>query len=246
MLATGVYIFIFKRTFEKRQKVTKEFNDEKKGITNFLTDNINHAIEVKKNVGEKKESVALKERMGGSFREKFYNDLYFNLSVSVLTNIVYLVFGVINLLLLVWLYKNNFITEGGFLSAILYESAIANNIGFIVRNMNKYVEDFTIIGDTEKLLQHAPENYSEGKKPGEVKGEVEFKDIDFQYQTDMQGAGEKKVFSLSNVNLKISKGQKVAFVGESGGGKSTSVELVGGFYFPTSGEMLIDGVKTTD
>ncbi len=55
---------------------------------------------------------------------------------------------------------------------------------------------------------------------------------------------EKKKFSLKNINLKIEKGQKVAFVGESGGGKSTAVELVGGFYFPNSGEILIDEIST--
>jgi ABC-type multidrug transport system fused ATPase/permease subunit len=56
----------------------------------------------------------------------------------------------------------------------------------------------------------------------------------------------KKEFSLKNINLKIEKGQKVAFVGESGGGKSTSIELVGGFYFPQKGEILVDNVSTKD
>ena len=47
---------------------------------------------------------------------------------------------------------------------------------------------------------------------------------------------------LNDVSFEISQGQKVGFVGSSGCGKSTILSLLLGFYTPTSGKILIDGI----
>jgi ABC-type multidrug transport system fused ATPase/permease subunit len=64
-------------------------------------------------------------------------------------------------------------------------------------------------------------------------GEVEFKDVDFHYD-------ERKPI-IKGVNLKAKGGQTVAFVGETGGGKSTMLKLLFRFYDVTSGSITIDG-----
>jgi subfamily B ATP-binding cassette protein MsbA len=71
----------------------------------------------------------------------------------------------------------------------------------------------------------------------EFKEEIEFKDVRFGY-------GDKEV--IKGVNLKIKKGQTVALVGPSGGGKSTMASLLARFYDPTEGEVLIDGISLKD
>ncbi|MEG1757860.1 MAG: ABC transporter ATP-binding protein [Oscillospiraceae bacterium] len=68
-----------------------------------------------------------------------------------------------------------------------------------------------------------------------IKGSIEFKNVSFQYKD-----GEKV---LENFNLYIKEGETIAFVGETGGGKSTIINLACRFYEPTSGEILIDGVN---
>ena len=68
-----------------------------------------------------------------------------------------------------------------------------------------------------------------------VVGRVEFKDVSFSYVT---GNGEV----LSGINFTVEPGQTIALVGRSGGGKSTLVSLLGRFYDPDSGQVLIDGV----
>jgi subfamily B ATP-binding cassette protein MsbA len=71
----------------------------------------------------------------------------------------------------------------------------------------------------------------------EFKDSIEFKNVNFAY-TDIP--------VLTNVNLKIHKGQTIALVGQSGSGKSTLVDLIPRFYDIESGEILIDGVNIKD
>ncbi len=66
---------------------------------------------------------------------------------------------------------------------------------------------------------------------------IEFKNVDFAY-------GKDNV--LRNINLKIGKGQTIALVGPSGGGKSTLADLVPRFYDPTGGVLSLDGVPLQD
>lgn len=80
-------------------------------------------------------------------------------------------------------------------------------------------------GDT---LNPKPENYEE------MFGEIEFENVAFSYN--------ETATVLGNVNLKVERGQKIAFVGETGGGKSTMLNLICRFYEPTAGVIKIDGI----
>jgi len=51
---------------------------------------------------------------------------------------------------------------------------------------------------------------------------------------------------LSNINLNINKGEKIAFTGESGGGKSTLIDLIIGIHRPVAGDILIDNIPLSD
>ncbi len=89
-------------------------------------------------------------------------------------------------------------------------------------------------------ILNAEESVSDKKdaqKLEEFKQEIEFKNVHFGY-------GEKSV--IKGINLKIKKGQTVALVGPSGGGKSTMASLLARFYDPTQGEVLIDGISLKD
>jgi ATP-binding cassette subfamily B protein/subfamily B ATP-binding cassette protein MsbA len=65
--------------------------------------------------------------------------------------------------------------------------------------------------------------------------EIEFRDVTLSYSPDLAPA-------LSNINLKIAKGQTIALVGTSGAGKSTLADMLIGLYPASSGELLIDGI----
>ena len=71
-----------------------------------------------------------------------------------------------------------------------------------------------------------------------VRGEISFRDVSFGYSHDR--------LILSDINLSITAGESVAFVGGTGAGKSTLLSLVPRFYDPTSGAVLIDGRNLRD
>ncbi len=68
-----------------------------------------------------------------------------------------------------------------------------------------------------------------------MNGEIEFRNVNFEYEKDLP--------IIKNFNLKIETGEKVALIGATGCGKSTIINLLGGFYPLTSGEIYIDGVN---
>ncbi len=87
------------------------------------------------------------------------------------------------------------------------------------------------------ILDNPPENatnLSKGSMPN-IKGDVEFKDINFRYAPNGPEI-------IKKMNFKISAGQKIGLVGPSGSGKSTVTKLIQRLYLPESGKVLIDGI----
>ncbi|XP_004851267.1 multidrug resistance protein 1-like [Heterocephalus glaber] len=74
-----------------------------------------------------------------------------------------------------------------------------------------------------------------GHKPDNIRGDLEFRNIHFSYPS------RKEVKVLKGLNLKVQNGQTVALVGNSGCGKSTTVQLIQRLYDPTEGVVSIDG-----
>lgn len=71
------------------------------------------------------------------------------------------------------------------------------------------------------------------------KGTVEFKSVSFKYP-------DADEYVLENVNFKVEKGETIAFIGSTGSGKSTLINLVPRFYDVTEGEVLVDGKNVRD
>lgn len=121
-----------------------------------------------------------------------------------------------------------------------YFTALVTKVSGIVALLpiiTKGTESIHSIG--EILSSYDVEDYTGKEKFKDLKGEYEFKDIKFHYADDNR-------LVLKGLNLKIKKGETIAFVGESGAGKTTVINMVIGFYRPTEGEIYIDGKKASD
>lgn len=90
-----------------------------------------------------------------------------------------------------------------------------------------------------EILDEPAESQGGGYKAARVRGDVDYSEVSFSYDA---GKGP----ALRGISLQVSAGQSVAFVGRSGGGKSTLVNLLPRFYDVTSGSVRIDGRDVRD
>lgn len=74
---------------------------------------------------------------------------------------------------------------------------------------------------------------------GSEEGTIEFKNVSFKYP-------DAEEYVLENISFKVNKGETIAFIGSTGSGKSTLINLIPRFYDVTSGEILVDGVNVKD
>lgn len=118
-------------------------------------------------------------------------------------------------------------------------SNFQSSLGGLLRNLNKvfehslYLKSVFDILDVEPLIP-IPANPIKLQLSHPPK--VEFKDVSFAYP-----GSEKNI--LDNFSLTVDPGEKVAFVGENGAGKSTVIKLLARFYDVDSGEILINGIN---
>lgn len=77
-----------------------------------------------------------------------------------------------------------------------------------------------------------------GAEPEEEMMDIRFEDVFFRYGT--------RALTLNGLDFSVKKGQKIALVGESGCGKSTTAKLIQGLYTPETGRVLINGIPTSE
>ena len=115
-------------------------------------------------------------------------------------------------------------------------------IGMIAPNIKIVQESCTASSDYFTLYEREiPMDFSQStEKPDldKIKGHIIFKDVLFRYPSDVN-----KRIILNKLNLEIEPGKKVALVGESGCGKSTTVNLIERLYETSEGEILIDDIE---
>ncbi|MFH8606487.1 ABC transporter ATP-binding protein [Streptomyces sp. NPDC018029] len=132
------------------------------------------------------------------------------------------------------------LTTGALVAYLLYIDLFFAPVQQLSQVFDGYQQASVSLGRIQELLQE-PTSTEAAKEPMEVlslRGEIAFEDVDFAYAATGDGDPEE---ALSDVRLRIPAGQTVAFVGETGAGKSTLVKLVARFYDPTGGRVTVDG-----
>ena len=131
-----------------------------------------------------------------------------------------------------------FISVGDFMAYMLFIKSFIDPIKKLINFMEQYQNGIT---GFQRYMEIMDENKEKDKanaiKLDTVEGEIEFKDVNFSYEG-------KNV--LENISIRIKKGEMLALVGESGGGKTTFCNLIPRFYDVDSGDILIDGKSIYD
>jgi len=153
--------------------------------------------------------------------------------ISNLINVVMIVVGG------VFVYKK-VIAVGDLLAYFLYINYFFQPIQRIIHFTQQYEAGMAGFERFMEVINTKPDIVDKkcAAEMNNVKGNIEFCNISFSYNDN------KSV--LDNINLKIEKGQTLALVGPSGGGKTTLCHLIPRFYDVLEGEILIDGLDIRD
>lgn len=138
------------------------------------------------------------------------------------------------------LIMSNQITSGNFVSFITALILLYTPVKNIGNNLNAVQFSFFSIEKIFDVLDSTPEicDKPTAQKLSGISSEIRFNNVNFEYV--------ENVPVLKNINLDIKKGETVAFVGNSGGGKTTIVNLIPRFYDIKSGSITIDGIDIRD
>ena len=126
------------------------------------------------------------------------------------------------------------ITVGGFVSFITAMLMLLTPLKQLAEVNGPLQRGMAAAEEVFQLIDKTPERTGGKPLADRSTGRIEFKDVSFAYPGHQEPA-------LRHIDLSIAPGQTVAFVGMSGGGKSTLVSLLPGFYSASSGEILLDG-----
>ena len=151
---------------------------------------------------------------------------------------------ILNLILLIMggiLVYNNTLTFGDFTAFLLYINFLIKPIQRLINFMQQFQTGWAGFERFYEIIQLEPKIKSKENAIylNNPKGNIIFNHVNFKYE-----ANEEHV--LTDFNINIESGKKIALVGESGVGKSTISLLIPRFYDVTSGEILIDDINIKD
>ena len=154
-------------------------------------------------------------------------------AVSGITNIVVLMLGV-------YLVIQGEFTIGmvmafqGFLSSFQAPAMTLISAGQTMQEMRTEMERIEDVMKYPTDVEYAEDEKDDGREYSKLSGNIELKNITFGYSKLAKPL-------ISDFNLTLKPGQRIALVGGSGSGKSTIAKLISGLYKPWSGEILFDG-----
>jgi len=159
--------------------------------------------------------------------------------------VIFLVFsGIVGVL---WMGANDVragvMSEGTLIQFVIYAVLVAGSVAALSEIWSELQR---AAGATERLVEllNAEDTVQDPAAvqvlPAPVKGEIAFDNVSFRYPA------RPDVSALDNVSLAVQPGETVAFVGPSGAGKTTIIQLLQRFYDPNQGAVKLDGVALTD
>lgn len=139
------------------------------------------------------------------------------------------------LLLMLWLIYRGDISLGEFFSLLFYSFAVFMPLSMLGTVAASYQEAKASLAELSKILKLKPEVVpSVPRVIGKIE-KIEYRNVDLKYSDE-----SKEV--LKDIDMEISSGQTVAFVGPSGSGKSTMIKLLAGLYSPSKGNILFNEI----
>lgn len=138
-----------------------------------------------------------------------------------------------------YLFNEGDITMGAIIAIVMLAGRAMSPIGQFAFLITRARQSMTTLDSLQRMMEATDERQVAARSivPEIRVGHVELKNASFRYPGS-------SVDSLSEINLKIEPGERIAIIGRVASGKSTLGRLLCGLYAPTDGEMLVDGLDS--
>ncbi|EDV22201.1 uncharacterized protein TRIADDRAFT_29232 [Trichoplax adhaerens] len=226
----------------KLRDLRKKFQDELANASNVAEETIGNIRTVRSFNGEKKTMNHYGEMIENSYNIGRKLALYTGLFNGYMG-----IFAQGAIVLVLWFgakqVLEGHLTAGLLTSFMLYALNVAMAFAFITSLYGDFMQAVGASVRMFELMDRDPELKLEGGlKPQKFQGVLEFKEVSFKYPA----RSDTEV--LKDINFKIKPGEMVALVGPSGGGKSTTVNLIEQFYHPNTGSIALgdDDLRNVD
>ena len=233
VLAASIAAFVA-YTFKTTPQILanqKEWNEANRKIANVSWDALKNVLVVKSTTNE--EMVGkLVEKHTRAMEPVAEKDLSYDRRVRDNQNLIIAFGSFVAVGIGVMDFRNGTFTLGHLTTIVAYAFTVFGYVRFCqwqARSYLRLVESYAAV----KMLRDEPSEDFVSGEDCRIAGDVEFREVRFRYREDKS--------ALENVSFTVRRGERVAIVGESGEGKTTMVDLLGRYYIPQSGEILIDG-----
>jgi len=210
-------------------------------VTHVASETINGYKEVKSFGGEDYEITRFKDASDNNRKQ----NLKLEATNSIASPLVQ-VFVSAALALITWLALDTTVvtnmSPGTFIAFFTAAGMLAKPVRQLSEINSQIQKGLAAASDIFNQLDEEPEPNKGQYVSERVQGSINFRDLSFSYQDNIG----KKAEVLSGINLDISSGETVAFVGKSGAGKTTLLSLLPRFYDGYEGEITLDGISLED
>lgn len=230
-----IYLVLLRRNFGDASRMRKKQWQWMSGAFGTSYDMINNVESVKHFTAERYASNLFTRKFRNAFRWA-YGGVAIWSRVGLQQKALVIAVQVSVFIISVLLIQAGEMTIGDLIALNGYAGMFFGPFVALGRRIDLFQEAAIGIDRAERVLTTRPEAYTPRRviTPDHLEGAIEFRDVTFAYRP-------KDAPVLRDINLQVQPGETLALVGESGVGKSTLVDLIGGFYFPSKGRVLLDG-----
>ncbi|MFC9541286.1 ABC transporter ATP-binding protein [Lysinibacillus sp. NPDC056959] len=240
LIAFPFYAFSVKFFFGKLRSLTRKRSQALAGVQSYLHERVAGMSIIKSFTLEKHEQ-KLFDEANGEFLEKALDHTRWNAKSFAVVNTITDVAPLLVIAYAGYQVINGPLSIGTMVAFIAYIERLYGPLRRLVSSSTMLTQSIASMDRMFELIDEPYEikNKANALELPRVKGEVRFDNVNFQYE---EGGSQ----ILNNINFTINPGETVAFVGMSGGGKSTIISLIPRFYDTTSGTVCIDDYDVRD
>lgn len=225
--------FLVRKASKRLRKLSHQIQDSMGEVSHIVNESINGYSVVKNYGGQAFE----RERFDRASTNNLKKNLKMVLTNSINTPVIQLLMA-IAMGVIVWIALRPEImgssTSAGDFVAYITAAGLLSKPVRALTDVNEKIQRGVSAAHSVFALIDTPPEEDHGKLVQPITGQITFKDVNFSYIDETA--------ALSDINLTINAGETVAFVGRSGAGKTTLVNLLMRFQNTTQGQILLDGV----